>query len=123
MNPFDILEKLEDPKNGEDLVLYLLSGRSAYRVFAAMEKVAPDEEALEALFATPEFLEMIDEVAVVFANIRQEIADLKKQGVVDTQKYVESVMSHHPQALDAAAAFAQLLQVSPADVVSVLMNA
>lgn len=123
MNPFDILGKLEDPQDGSQFVLYLLKGRSAYRVFKALDELAATEEELLLLLSSQEFIELIDEVAVVFANIRAELKDLKKSGIVDSEQYLRTVESHYGQALDAAAAFAALLNLDPQDVVSVLLNA
>lgn len=110
---------LENPEDGSGLILRLMAGLSAYRVFKALDKLVGTEEELELLITNRAFLELVDEVSVVFRNISDELNSMQ---LPDPEAYVKTIASHYPQALDAAAELAELLEVNPQDLVSVLLE-
>lgn len=111
----------ENPTAAVALTLYLLRGVSQFRVFQQMCQRYPTEEALQTLLSSREYLELVDEVATIFTDIRTDLDVLGD--LVDPGTFGTAVELHYPRALEACDELAKMLGVDPDDLLSVLITA
>lgn len=91
------------------------------RVQQALLARYPTEESFEQLLHSPTYLELVEEVSTVFADMRLTSGVIGN--LADPEDIQAAVMSHYPRAEDACVEFAALLGVDVVDLLSVLLVA